>query len=302
MEIFDLGIAWNWEPDADFVKDLNDHALKEGLRPYLVHAYNFYSTLKDIVEDRISFRFFLDRASDDDPTFTGLIDFLKKKDIIFINHPDRAKKSTDKSIMHLEFINQSIPVPATIILNAQDDKQDLELKIKDISKPFILKPADGSSGEGVVLDAQSLENVLRLREQYGNITYIAQEKIYPKDLESRPAWFRIFYCFGKIIPCWWHPVTHIYDILTLKQIDALGLYDIWFITKKISQICKLDFFSTEIAMKNDKKFVVVDYVNDQCDMRKKSKFDDGVSDEVVDKVIKNIVSFVKQKQKGGEQR
>jgi len=226
MEIFDLGIAWNQQSDIDFVKDLNDYALKEGLKPYLVHVHNFYSTLKDIIEDRISFRVFFNRTSDDDSTFSGLADLLKKKDIVFINHPDRVIKS---------------------------------------------------------------------KEQYGNNFFLIQEKILPINLGNRPAWFRVIYCFEKIIPCWWHPVTHVYDVLTVKQICALGLDDIWYTTKSISQICKLDFFSAEVILKNNKKFIVVDYVNDQPDMRKKSKFDKGIPDEVVEKIVDDIVLFVKHR-------
>ena len=48
-------------------------------------------------------------------------------------------------------------------------------------------------------------------------------------------------------------------------------------------------------MRGDGKLVIVDYVNDQPDMRKKSKFNDGVPDEIVNKVIKKIISFVKTK-------
>jgi len=295
METFDLGIAWDNESDNEFVNDLNARALKEGVKPYLIHVYNFYGSLKDITEDKIYFRYFLDRTSEDDPVFSGLPDFLKRKGFVFINHPDRAKESVDKFKMHLKFNSHDIPIPKTVLLGSQDDKQSLELKIKYVSKPFVLKPANGSCGDGVILDTQSLDDVIKLKEQHGDIKYIAQEKILPKNLENKSAWFRVFYCFGKIIPCWWHPVTHVYDILTLKQTYALGLYDIWYIARRINQVCKLDFFSTEIVMKNDEKFVVVDYVNDQPDMRKKSKFNDGVPDEIVNKAIENIISFVKTK-------
>ncbi|MCX5692639.1 MAG: hypothetical protein NTX47_03025 [Candidatus Omnitrophica bacterium] len=202
------------------------------MKPYLMHAYNFYSTLKDIIEDRISFRVFFNRTSSDDSTFSVLADLLKKKDIVFINHPDRVKKSKE---------------------------------------------------------------ALRSKEQYGNDSFLIQEKILPINLGNRPAWFRVIYCFGKIIPCWWHPVTHVYDVLTVKQICTLGLDDIWYTTKRISQICELDFFSTEVILKNNKRFIVVDYVNDQIDMRKKSKFDKGFPDEVVEKIVEDIVLFVKQR-------
>ena len=295
MEIFDLGLAWDREFDDEFIQGLNNVALKEGLKPYLLHTYNFYSSLKDVTDNRISFRVFLDRTTDNCPTFSGLADFLKRRGANFINHPDEAKKSQDESQMHSMFINYDIPVPKTVYLIPQEERQILEAKIQYISKPFVLKPADGSSGGGIVLNAESLDDILRLKEQYSDVTYLAKERIYPKNLENKPAWFRVFYCLGKIIPCWRHPVTHAYEILTLKQIYAYKLYDIWSITKKIRKACKLDFFSTEIAMKNDEKLVVVDYVNDQCDMRKKSKFNDGVPDDVVEKIIDSIVSFVKQR-------
>jgi len=295
METFDLGIAWNREQDNEFVEGLNNYALKEGLKPYLLHGYNFYTSLKDISEGNIYFRFFLNRTSNDDPIFSGLPDFLRRKRITFINHPDRAKESVDKFKMHLRFNSYDMPVPKTVLVGPQEDRKTLELKIKYISKPFVLKPADGSCGNGEIADAHSLDDVVKAKDQYKDIKYIAQEKILPKNLENKPAWFRVFYSWRNITPCWWHPVTHVYDILVLKEVYALGLYDIWYLTKRISQICKLDFFSTDMAMRDDGKLVIADYVNDQPDMRKKSKFSDGVPDEIVNKAIENIISFVKTK-------
>lgn len=299
MEIFDLGIAWDWGLDDEFVSDLNNYALKEGLKPYLLHVFNFYGSLKDITDDKISFRFFLDRTSEDDPVFSGLPGFLKRKGITFINHPDKARRSVNKFTMHLEFINHFMPVPSTVFLKPQDSNQAIELKIGTLLKPFVLKPQDGSSGEGIILDAKSVDDVLRLREQYGNVAYIAQEKIIPLNLENRPAWFRVLYCLGEIIPCWWHPKNHVYDILTQDEIDKLKLSPLLTITKQILHVCQLNFFSTEIALDTSNQFFAIDYVNDQPDMRKKSKFNDGVPDEVVDKIIENIISFVKQKSNKG---
>ena len=297
METFDLGIAWGREQDNDFVEGLNNYAIKEGLRPYLLHGYNFFSSLKNITENKLIFRFFFDRSSDDNSIFGHLADFLKGKDVIFINHPDNAKKSTDKFRMHLRFNSHDMPVPKTVLVDPQEDRKTLELKIKYISKPFVLKPADGSCRNGEIADVHSLDDVIKLKEQYKDARYIAQEKILPKNLENKPACFRIFYSYGNIAFCWWHPVTHTYDILSLEEACALGVYNIRYLTKKINQICKLDFFSTEMVMKNDGELVIVDYVNDQPDMRKKSKFNDGVPDEIVNKAIKNIVSFVKTKTK-----
>ena len=55
------------------------------------------------------------------------------------------------------------------------------------------------------------------------------------------------------------------------------------------------FFSTEISVEKGRKFFVVDYVNDQCDMRRKSNYADGVSNEIVNKVVDAIASGVNLK-------
>ena len=60
------------------------------------------------------------------------------------------------------------------------------------------------------------------------------------------------------------------------------------ITKTIAKITELDFFSTEIVLTNENKFIVIDYVNDQCDMRFKSKHIDGVPDNVIQNIVCNL--------------
>ena len=46
-------------------------------------------------------------------------------------------------------------------------------------------------------------------------------------------------------------------------------------------VCGLDFFSTEIALTSEGRFVTVDYVNEICDMRLQSGHADGVPDALV---------------------
>jgi len=295
MGNFDLGIAWDSESDNEFVNDLNACALKVGVKPYLIHAYNFFSSLKDISEGQLSFHCFFDRSSDDNSPFGGLADFIKQKDINFINHPDNVKNSIDKSKIHSMFISYGLPVPKTVFIKPQEGKQVLEAKIQHIAIPCVVKSAFSSCSEDIVLTINSLDELSRLIGQEEGKSYFAQERVVPINLENKPAWFKVLYCFGEIIPLRWHPDNKEYESLSLRQIYRLGLHEIWPITKKIRQVCKLDFFSTDIVMNEKKKFLILDYVNDRPDMRKKSKFKDGLPDEIVDKVINGIISFVKNK-------
>ena len=77
---------------------------------------------------------------------------------------------------------------------------------------------------------------------------------------------------------------------TEKDIKKFRLSPLRDLTNRIADIYGLGLFSTEIAVEKWRRFVVVDYINDQCDMRKKSKFVDAVCDEIVDAVVSELVT------------
>lgn len=72
------------------------------------------------------------------------------------------------------------------------------------------------------------------------------------------------------------------------------------ITSKMSLTSSTSVFrfiikpATEIAMSRDGRFVAIDYVNDQPDLRPQSKTPDGVPDQVLDKIVKDTVDWVRQ--------
>jgi hypothetical protein len=64
--------------------------------------------------------------------------------------------------------------------------------------------------------------------------------------------------------------------------------------RTIQEVCSLDFFSSEIALTEEARFVVVDYVNEVCDMRLQSKHRDGVPDDVVLRIQELIAEETKK--------
>ena len=295
MEIFDLGVAWNCEEDTDFVKELNDCTLKEGLRSYLIHAYNFYGTLKDVAENHIWFPFFLDRTVNDGTPLSEVGDFFKRRSTIFINYPDRVKKLLNRDKIYLEPVTYNISFPARMSIKPQDSRDILESKLRYLSKPFVFKFVENLSGATINIDAGSVDDVLRLREQHGSIACIAQEKIEPVILDNRRASFRNIYCLGDVIPFWWNSTDNVYEILDQKDMDKFKLARLPSISKEIAHNSKLDFFLTEIVVDKNGDFLVTDQINVHPDMRRKSKFNNGMPDEAVDRIIKSIVRSVKQK-------
>lgn len=293
-EIFDLAIAWNWEYDADFVFQINEVALELGLKPYLIHPANLDETIRLLRKGEIEFRAFFDRASDTDTDFYQLVHLFQQQDVFMVNHPDNIKWINDKALIHMEFILNKIPVPPTVIYYPHDDRQSITNKINHIDAPFVMKPAHSVAEPEVLLNATSVEEIIQWRNQYRDFIFLVQKQVIPIVLDKNPAWFRIFYIFGKIIPAWWHPSTHIYDVVTKKEITKFRLNQLFTLTKKIAAIYKLGFFSTEITMGKNGHFVVIDYINDQCDMRKKSKAVDGVCNEIIDLIVKELVGRIKK--------
>ena len=159
----------------------------------------------------------------------------------------------------------------------------------------MIKPSNEGGGEGVVLGASSIDQILRARMEYPEQKYLLQSTITPRTIQGRPAWFRVYYAVGKTYPCWWHPLTHVFSTVTQPEEHKYELSPLHDITQRIASICKLDWFSTEIALTLE-DFVVVDYVNDEIDTRVQSKAVDGAPDEVMQGIATQLVTIAKENQ------
>ncbi len=292
MTSFDLGLAYVWEYDEDFITLLEKNLQNEGITTYRIGYHNLKETYDLLINRKISFKYYLDRAWDVDETFEEMGKVIHRKKTRILNPYKNVLHAIDKASMHLEFISSGLHVPYSIIIPPHSEVEHIFISVENLAKlkrPFIIKPCNTTGGGvGVVTGAESLKEILDERLINTDDKYILQEKIYPKILNGKRAWFRCFWAFGKVIPVWWDDQTHLYEILTEAELKELNLLPLKRITKKIADLIQLDFFSTEIVFTNDNMFVVIDYVNDQCDMRFKSKHLDGVPDKVVEQIIQNM--------------
>ncbi len=194
--------------------------------------------------------------------------------------------------MHGALKENGLHVPYTIILSPWRDWTKIKIgELLRLGEPFIIKPALGGGGVGVELNANGLFDIVKAREGKSKERFLLQEKVLPIQFTDRRAWFRVFYICGKVIVCWWDDITHIYHPLQPEEESVYGLEKLNDIAAKIADIAHINFFSTEIAIVDRETFVIVDYVNDQCDMRLKSRFHDGVPDDVVEQVAFEIAQY-----------
>lgn len=296
MKIFDLGIAYNWEYDVDFVSLVEQKLQAVGLSSYVIHNNNVLEVKEDLLQKKLAFNCYLDRAWDVDERFEEIGKILQRRKTRIFNPYKNVLHAIDKASMHLEFITAGLNVPYSIIIPPHNQKEDIKLSVEDLAilgRPFIIKPCNTTGGGiGVVTGAESLKEILNERTSYNNDKYLIQEKIYPGMIENKRTWFRCFGAFGKVIVVFWDDQTHIYEPISEVLKSKINIKKLNQITKTILSIIQLDFFSTEIVLTNGNKFVVIDYVNDQCDMRLKSKHVDGVPDEIVNQIISYLIKAI----------
>jgi glutathione synthase/RimK-type ligase-like ATP-grasp enzyme len=297
MKSFDLAISYTWKYDREFIDLIENILQNKGLTTFVIAKFNVAEVIEKIRIKELYFKAYLDRASDEDSEFAPIATLLKKKNCYIINPQKYVVKAIDKASMQRRLERKNFRLPYTFLIPPYEINPRLNLKQNDLETigiPFVIKPAlISGGGEGVIKNAETLEQIQYEREQNPSEKYLIQEKINPRKISGRRAWFRIIWAFDRAIPTWWNDQTHIYQKVTKKEISRFNLLPLTRITSKLSRITKLDYFSTEIALTKDHQFKLIDYVNDQCDMRLKSNHVDGVPDEVVAEFIERMGRKIK---------
>jgi glutathione synthase/RimK-type ligase-like ATP-grasp enzyme len=294
MRNFSLAIAWNWEYDDDFVALIRAEAAELGIRTCSITPRNLRANLSALSKDQLKVDVFFDRASDADDDFIPLVKHFERKGVHVFNVHEFVEHARDKATMHLELLSVGLNLPYTIIISPYNVEKEPALtlsSLEHLGRPFIIKPANTTGGGiGVVMGAESLREVFHARQHNKDDKYLLQETIIPATIEGRRAWFRVIHAFGDVILCWWDDQTHLYHVVTREEEQRYGLGELRKIIETIRSVCKLDFFSSEIAITAEGKHVVIDYVNEICDMRLQSRHVDGVPDAVVERIAQLIAS------------
>jgi glutathione synthase/RimK-type ligase-like ATP-grasp enzyme len=294
MDRYDLCLACNWEHDTDFAAMLAAACRARGLLLLQITPENVVEAADDVAKDRIAFQAFWDRTSEGDARFVPIVQWAADHGVCQINPPEQARLTWDKGQMHSALVGLGLHTPYTIILPSYEEEPALaaSIDLKVLGERFIIKPAHGGGGEGVIVEATLLSQVLSARQEYPSDRYLLQAHVTPIQLGEQAAWFRVIYSAGKVYICWWDTNTHVYTSVTAAEETSYHLSPLRTITTSIADFCGLDLFSTEVALTPNDLFVVVDYVNDQIDLRLQSKAADGVPDTIVLDIADGLVGLV----------
>lgn len=292
MQTYDLCLCWYWQYDEDFARYLEEASCSHSRMLWQITPGNLLEAVSELYGGEATFQTLLDRA-DDDLRFEPVRRFACENRVRRINPPELSHWSEDKATMHLELIQAGLQTPYTILLAPFIEQPILpDLDLTPLGERFVIKPAVGGGGEGVWMNASSAKDIQRARLEFPDHKYLAQAHIQARVLAGREAWFRVYYVGGDCFPCWWSPSTHAFTILTSDEEKELELAPLRQITERIARICRLDWFSTEIALTDEGRFVVVDYVNDGIDTRIQSRASDGMPDEVLRWIADKLVIMI----------
>lgn len=308
MRQYDFALAWNSGIKERFIGWIKTECKLRGLKDLLITEKNVQTTIGDLEKGKVEIKFLLDNEADynvKDNLFARLSYAVKDTGGYVVCDPDDAKKSSNKAIAHYDLAKAKIPVPYTVVVRnwEPDDFKLTKEETRLLGNPFIIKPATGFGQKGVVKNANgAITDIAEARNFNRGDDFLIQEKIAPLMFDKKQAWFRVYFLFGEIIPCWWNTENGQYIHVTLREMNKHKLLPLTRITSEIARITKMEFFATEIAVTGkgrDRKFVTIDYVNDQpelCVRADVGRF--GPVPEVVRHIAEKIVEICWRMVKG----
>ncbi len=289
---YDLCLPWYWEYDNIFVGMVERACIEEGISLWQIKPDNLLESITALYKGVTTFKTLLHRGQGD-PRFDPIPRWALEHGARRINPKEISEWSEDKATMHLELIHNGLHTPYTILLAPFLEQPVVSpIDLSPLGENFVIKPSNGGGGEGVILGASSVDKILEARMEFPEQKYLIQAHVQPQIIEEAPAWFRVFYANGETYPCWWDTETHIYAPVTAEEESQYRLNRLRDVTKRIASICKLDWFSTEIAFADE--FIVVDYVNDEIDTRVQSQAMDGAPDEIMESIARQLVKIARE--------
>ncbi len=230
----------------------------------------------------------------------AFLQIVRERGGLIVDDPDLVERYGNKATMHAALVRAGIALPRTLIWSADQPGRELTLAEQHyLGTRLVCKPSYGSGASGVVLDIEMSRAAIDDARAYDpDDDFLLQEFITPMDFHGRPAWFRVYNCFGSVFACWWHPQTHATYLLSANEINHYHLYGLERISRIIAAISGYTWFSCEIAvtMRGQRRVLLpIDYLNNKCYMLTHSEVgENGLPDILAEMVAVCMVERAQQ--------
>jgi hypothetical protein len=293
--VYDVVMTHQLDTDEFFIHRVQRRCAERGLSFFLIEPVWLEAFHQALLADRIWARVLLNLHSEHhlpEEPYHRLVRLAQERRVQVVDPLEVARPAFDKARLHPRLVEAGFEVPATIVVADEargDWKLDEEQKAL-LGSPFVIKPAMGYGRRGVILDAESEADLERSATAWPDAHYLLQRREPVADLDGQPAYFRVFHVFGSVWSCWWNCHTDGYRQVTPDEERRYGLGVLADVVRRVAELTRMRFFSSEIAMTEPGRFVLIDYVNDQCHMLSQGANPRmGVPDAVVAEIAERLV-------------
>jgi len=294
--VYDLAMTHNLDADEFFIHRVQFHCAASNMSFFLVEPLWVERFLELFERGDLRVKCLLNMHSEHhlpEDVFHRLVKSAETRGSQVIDPPSVAIAAFDKARVHRRLVEAAVPVPHTLIV-PRSEVATFQLSEADraaLGTPFVIKPAMGYGKRGVVLDATCEADLQRSVAVWKDENYLVQRRVIPRLLGEDPAYFRVFFVFGKVWTAWWNCYTDRYRLLTDAERSTYHLEGLEEIVRRIAALTGMRFFSSEMAQTESGEFVVIDYVNDQCHTLSQSANPRmGVPDELVAALAEHLVA------------
>ena len=89
-------------------------------------------------------------------------------------------------------------------------------------------------------------------------SFLIQQRLKPRELGDHVGRFRLFHIRRKVIPGWWNPYNHEYQMLTPGEIKQYHLGPLRRTMPGLARISQMKKFTSEICLHQVGKFYAAD--------------------------------------------
>jgi hypothetical protein len=283
---------------------------QEAMAPYglsllVANKHNAATLTHELRAGTIRPHVYLDLCSAVHPEFGTLLKAAADAGVYTVGHPAKLEQWTYKARAQKALEDAGLPVPPTVVIRAGDPTRELTADERQhVGDRCVIKPSWGVAGKGVVANVQpTAQNIEAARQFNPKDDYLVQRMIKWERFGQRTAYLRGYNVLGYRTLLWWAPETKMYDLVTWDDVREHDLMPAVELIDRVAAVTGMDYFSSEIAITNgvgQPRFVLIDYVNDQCDMNPITAQPDGPPEEWVKWVCERFAEFVWRKKHGVE--
>jgi hypothetical protein len=260
-------------PNSPLVKLMHEAMAPLGVSVLPVNATNVEAVTEQIRRGWLRPHVFLDLCSSVDPRFADLANVAADQGVYVLDNPHDLLAWTLKAPAQPRLEAAGLPVPATVIFPKGSPDRELTAEERArVGESCVIKPSFGYANRGVVVGIEpTLTNIAKARDFDRNDDWLIQKKVSWMRFGDRAAYVRAYYVLGHRSLMWWSRENghDRYELFTWQDLRTYDLLPAVELVDRIAALTGIDFFSSEIAITAESgpdRFVLIDYINDQCDM------------------------------------